>query len=408
MAVSGTPAALVFTMSLMVTGNLLGAGILALPVNLGPAGMLPALAGIVLVWALMLYSAYALADQPELSQEGAGGLPAFFGAKLGPSAKWVAVAADMVIFYGVLTAYLVGTASVVNGLFALPVPKWAVTVAYFAVVAGLTAFGMAILRRSNAVILILMGVTFTALIVMTLGHADPARAAHMRPGFLPAAMPVALTAFLFHNLIPTLCRELKGDIRAVRRAILYGSLIGLAMNAAWTAAVFCALPMEGQGPATIMNAFEKNLPATVPLSILLDSRAFTNIGLVFALLSMSAAFLANGTALQAFLEDLATGLRLRPGKAAVWLVSFLPPLVVSVVYPDIFLVVMNVVGGFGICLLFGVLPAVLMLRQRAGGARLLAGAALACFAAILAFEAGQELGLTDINPDWEYWAQFLK
>ncbi|GFK93238.1 Tryptophan-specific transport protein [Fundidesulfovibrio magnetotacticus] len=398
----------VLTMSLMVTGNLLGAGILALPVNLGPAGMIPSLAGIVLVWALMLFSAYVLADQPELSQEGSGGLPAFFGSKLGPSAKWLAVAADMVIFYGVLTAYLVGTSTVVNSLFAVPVPRWAVTTLYFCAVAGLTGFGMAILRRCNAVILLLMGVSFAALIAMTLGHADPERALPMRPEFLPAAMPVALTAFLFHNLVPTLCREMRGDVRAVRRSILYGSLLGLAMNVAWTAAVFCALPMEGQGPATLMNAFEKNLPATVPLSILLDSRTFTDIGLVFALLSMSAAFLANGTALLDFLKDLGDGLGRRPGHTTAWLLAFAPPLVVSLVYPDIFLAVMNLVGGVGICLLFGVLPGLLTLRKAQGGAKLLAGAALACFAFILVFEMGQELGLTHIKPDWEYWAQFLE
>ena len=233
-------------------------------------------AGIFLVWALMLYSAYVLADQKELADGTAGGLPTFFGARLGPTAKWVAVAADMVVFYGVLTAYLVVTTSVVTNLFAVPLPGWAVTTIYFAAVAGLTAFGMCLLRRCNAAILICMGITFTALIVMALPEADTARAAPMRWGFLPSAMPVALTAFLFHNLVPALCREMNGDRIAVRRAIFYGSLIGLIMNLAWTVAVFCALPMEGPVGVSLMEAFDKNLPATVPLSILLNSKTSYN------------------------------------------------------------------------------------------------------------------------------------
>lgn len=399
----------ILTMSLLVTGNLLGAGILALPVNLGPAGMIPALAGVVLVWALMLYSAYVLADQKELADGSAGGLPAFFGTRLGPSAKWVAVAADMVVFYGVLTAYLVGTTTVVTNLFAVPLPKWAVTVIYFAAVAGLTAFGMRLLRRCNAAILVCMGVTFTALIVMALPEADAARALPMRWDFLPSAMPVALTAFLFHNLIPTLCREMHGDRTAVRRSILYGSLIGLVMNAAWTAAVFCALPMEGPSNISLMNAFDKNLPATVPLSILLGSKAFTDTGLVFAILSMSAAFLANGTALLDFLRDLlrrADGGT--PGSAAIWALAFVPPLLVSVLYPDIFLVVMNLVGGVGICMLFGLLPAALSLQQGESRGRHAALAALVLFALILVCELGQEFGVMDIHPDVEYWHQFAR
>ena len=395
----------VFTMSLMVTGNLLGAGILALPVNLGPAGMIPAAAGIVLVWAIMLASAWILAGQDDLIQGESGGLPTFFGSKMGPAAKWLAVVADLIVFYGVLTAYLTGTTTILTNLFILPVSKPVATLAYFVIVAGLTGFGMSLLRRCNTAILLCMGLTFSALVVMTLGHVEPARALPMRWGFLPAAMPVALTAFLFHNLIPTLCREM-GDRAAARRAILYGSLIGLAMNLAWTAAVFCSLPMEGPESTSLLWAYKANLPATVPLSLLLNSKTFTDIGLVFAILSMSAAFLANGTALQDFLLDLtSTYLRTR-SKVLIWVLAFLPPLLVSIFYPGIFLVAMNVVGGVGICLLFGVLPSVLLLRQARGAKWVLAVVLLGLFGAVLVFEVAQQLGLTHISPDLKYWAQY--
>ena len=394
------------TMSLLVTGNLLGAGILALPVNLGPAGMIPAAAGIVLVWAIMLASAWILVGQDDLVQGDSGGLPSFFGAKMGPAAKWLAVAADLVVFYGVLTAYLTGTTTILTNLFILPVSKPVATLAYFVIVAGLTGFGMSLLRRCNTVILVSMGLTFSTMVAMTLGHVEPARALPMRWGFLPAAMPVALTAFLFHNLIPTLCREM-GDRAAVRRAVLYGSLIGLAMNLAWTGAVFCSLPMQGPESISLLWAYKANLPATVPLSLLLDSKLFTNIGLIFAILSMSAAFLANGTALQDFLLDLtSTYLRTR-SKILIWALAFLPPLLVSIFYPGIFLTAMNLVGGVGICLLFGVLPGFLLLRQATGPKRILAVALLVLFGAVLVFELGQELGLTNIHPDVEYWTQFV-
>lgn len=392
----------IFTMSLLVTGNLLGAGILALPVNLGPAGMIPAASGIVLVWAIMLWSSFVLAGQKELTSGAAAGLPTFFGLKLGPAGKWLATAADLIILYGVLTAYLTGTTSIVTGLFSLPVPDWAVCLAYFVVAAGLTGFGGAMLRSCNAVILIAMGVTFTALIVMTAGHVEPARALPMRWSFLPAAMPVVLTAFLYHNLIPTVCRELDNDQKAIRLTLFIGSAIGLAMNLLWTTAVFCSLPFETPAELSIMNAFEKNLPATIPLSRLLDSKAFTDIGLLFAVLSMTAAFMANGTALLDFLRDLAGG---KARGAAVWLAGFAPPLLVSIFYPDVFLTAMNVVGGVGVCVIFGILPAFILLREKgAPRARTAtAWAMLAVFGLILVFELGQELGLTHIRPDVEYW-----
>lgn len=396
----------VFTVSLMVTGNLLGAGILALPVNFGPAGMLPASLGIVAVWALMLLSSYILADQKDLVTGEAGGLPSFFGLKLGPGGKWVAVVADLIILYGVLTAYLVGVTTILVNLFELS-RGWIVTLLFFALASGLASFGALLLRLCNAVIMLGMVTTFVILLAMVAPEANPQRALPMQWQFLPAALPVVLTAFLYHNLIPTVCRQLDQDRKAIRKALLIGSSIGLAMNLSWTVLVFCALPMGGSEDISILAAFQKNLPATIPLSKMLGSTFFTNTGLVFALLSMTAAFMANGTALLDFLRDIAKNslhLDNAPLAWGVWLLAFLPPLAVSLAFPDIFLVAMNLVGGVGICIFFGILPGMLLLREGRGAkSKSLGWCMLLFFGVILAFELGQEFGLTHIHPDVEYW-----
>ncbi len=399
----------VFTMSLMVTGNLLGAGILALPINLGPAGMIPASFGVILTWALMLYSSFVLADQKHLTSGETGGLPSFFGKELGPLAKWLAVAADLVILYGVLTAYLSGTSSILINLFNLPLSQAQVCTAYFIVAVTLTSFGLMLLRRCNAVIMIIMGVCFLALIAMTIGHVRPEQALPMQWDFLPAAMPVILTAFLYHNLIPTVCRQLDNDRKAIRRAMFIGSTIGLVMNLLWTVVVFCSLPLFEPKDMSIATAFTNNLPATVPLSRMLDSELFTNIGLVFAILSMTAAFMANGVALRDFMRDLAHNSFHVKNELIIWAACFMPPFLVAVTYPNIFLTAMNLVGGGGVAVIFGVLPGVLLLRQGRDDRRpFLAGLVMiVLFGLILAFELGQEFGLTHIKPNVEYWTHIL-
>lgn len=395
----------IFTMSLLVTGNLLGAGILALPINLGPAGMIPAAIGITLIWALMLASSLILADQKELTRGETGGLPSFFGAKLGPAAKWVAVAADMVVFYGVLTAYLVGTSTIMVNLFDLPLPQWAVCLAYFLVVFGLVSVGMGLLRKCNAFILIAMGVCFVALIAMVAGRVEPARALPMQWEFLPVAMPVVLTAFLYHNLIPTLCRQMDNDRKAIHKTLWIGSSIGLVMNLVWTVVVFCSLPFAGPRNISILNAYNMNLPATIPLSGLLDSGVFTTIGLIFAVLAMTAAFMANGTALIDFLKDLGDSTFKVRNMTVIRAVAFLPPLLVSIFYPGIFLRAMNVVGGFGVCVIFGILPAALLLQEGRKSKKALVGGLvmLVLFVGILVSETFQELGISKIKPNVEYW-----
>lgn len=400
MSKTGQP---VITVALMVTGNLLGAGILALPINLGPSGIIPAATGIIVVWAMMLMASFILADQKELVSGEVEGLPSFFELKLGTTGKWVAVVADLVILYGVLTAYLVGTTSILVNLFELE-NSWMVTLIFFAVVAGLTSFGVVILRKCNAVIMISMVITFLILLGMVIPEVNPARALPMKWNFLPAAMPVVLTAFLYHNLIPTVCRELNQDRKAVRKAMFIGSVIGLVMNLSWTVFVFCALPMSDPESISILHAFDLNLPATVPLSRLLDSPFFTHVGLVFAILAMTAAFMANGTALMDFLHDLGSNTFNRDNRILIWLVAFIPPLFVSLVYPDVFLVAMNIVGGIGVCIFFGILPSFLLLKQGGTKNKILGWTMFVLFGFIFIFELGQEFGLTHIHPDLEYWS----
>ena len=57
------PSLRILTVSLLVTGTTVGAGILALPVQTGLAGAFPSLIAIVLMWGLMLLTGRILAQR---------------------------------------------------------------------------------------------------------------------------------------------------------------------------------------------------------------------------------------------------------------------------------------------------------------------------------------------------------
>lgn len=65
----------IFTTAIIITGNMIGAGILALPINLGPAGLLPSVIGAVAVWAVMTFCALIIARQPYLAENPHADLP---------------------------------------------------------------------------------------------------------------------------------------------------------------------------------------------------------------------------------------------------------------------------------------------------------------------------------------------
>ena len=114
------------------------------------------------------------------------------------------------------------------------------------------------------------------------------------------------------------------DQWAIRRAMFLGTFIGLVMNLIWVFVVIGALPLDGPGTNTIMSAFHQNQPATVPLSHILHSDIFSLFALIFALLAMTAAYMANGTALCSFIRDLTSTCFHTKNKVLASLIAFLP------------------------------------------------------------------------------------
>ena len=145
------------SMALLVTGNLIGAGILGIPVLAGLCGAVPALLCMIVFCVAMYYSACVLSEESIASRSASFNLPSLYHRYLGNIGKWVAVAANMLILYGLLTAYLAGGSAILVQLFHLKSPI-AVNVLYFLIITLLTVAGMSIIRKCNAVLILMMSI----------------------------------------------------------------------------------------------------------------------------------------------------------------------------------------------------------------------------------------------------------
>ncbi len=394
----------VFTTAIIITGNMIGAGILALPVNLGPAGMLPSIIGAVAVWVVMTCCGLIIARQPYLAENADADLPTFFGIVLGRTGKWVSVVANLIIFYGLLTAYLAGVMSVASSFLNFPVPQWVILCIYFAIVTGLASMGDVFLRKGNTYFILCMWTLFISMLVMVMSHTHKGDVMAADWKFFISGLPILVVAFNFHNVVPIVCRFLNHDKKAVTTAIWLGSGLGMVMTVIWTVAVMASLPMEAANGVDILSAFKLNQPATIPLDKMLQSSLFTKASLGFAIVAMSTAYIATGVALISFLKDLTSGRNVN--KLLVWLAGFLPPLFVSLFFPNVFLEALNIVGGVGVGTLFGILPGTLLIKQGEPGSTMKkAGYAIVIFFLIvLVVEVMQETGMLHISPNVEYWS----
>lgn len=386
----------------LIAGNLVGAGILGLPINTGLAGLGPSLLAMVAGAALMFLTAVILGDQAARAHSENFDYPSLYERFLGQIGKWIAIIANLIILYGLLTAYFTGGAKIVAGLIGWESQQTLVTLLCALPLVGLSSVKLGLIERFNTLLVGILVLAFSSLILIGAGHVAPPRLAHADWLFLPATLPIIVTAFHFHNIIPTVTTTLGGDQRRFHQAVLGGMLLAFVMNALWVLVGTGVIPLTGEH--SILEAYEQNIPATLPMGMQIQSAVFTLIASFFALTAISTSFLANGLGLQSFVRDLLAnsfGLRQR------WLVlalTFAPPLLIALIFPDIFLVALDVVGGIGIVVLFGLLPTLIVLRDatRPGWLRGLCLLGFVFALGILGLEIMQEAGLLALHPNVEY------
>ena len=393
----------IVSIGFLIVGNLIGAGILALPINTGLSGFIPSLLGLFITSAAMYYSAIILSTEAVNRQESTFNYPSLYQTYLGNAGKWVAVLANLIILYGLLTAYLTGITSIIDNLFHLPVkPVW-VMLGFFTATALISLASIDKITKYIAVLVLVKCAVFVFIAGMAGSHVEAKNLSHLNWPLFICGIPILITAFHFHNIIPAICESLEWNQKVINRTMLIGMIMGFLMNATWLLVGIGVLPLN-ESPIGLVNAFEKNLPATIPLAEAIGSQAFLLLASFFALVAITTAYLANGMGLIGFMDDLSSQHLGKVNPLLSRALAFGPPLLIALVYPDIFLKAIDFAGGFGIVTLFGILPAIIAIRKAQTRTQKALGIAmLLLFGLFFIFEAGQEFGLLKISPTLEHW-----
>ena len=393
----------VLTTACMITGNLIGAGILGLPINTGLAGLIPSLVAMICGGGMMYFTALLLGNQVLFHKDQESfDYPSLYREYFGSIGKWVAVAANVVILYGLLTAYFTGGAGVLSSLFGGSQNNTPVFLCFAFFLIFITCINVQFIQKLNTIFILFLAGAFTILTFIGSGHMVPARLGYQDWSFLPATLPIIVTAFHFHNIIPLLISELDYDMTIFKRSVMVGMLLAFVMNMAWVAVGIGVLPLTGDH--SILAAYQTNLPATVPMGAQLNSVVFTVVASLFAIVAICTSFLANGLGLMNFIKDLLLSSKLPSPKVLLVVLTFAPPLLTALFYPDIFLKALNVVGGVGIITLFGILPTSIVLKNNSYAkiTRVLAAVTLVFALSVLVVEIMQEAGMLQLQPQVEY------
>ncbi len=395
----------ILTVALLITGTTIGAGMLGLPIKTGLSGMFPSLISMMVMWGLMLVTTWILTTRIIESDHRTSDFPTLFQRELGTQGKWLTITGYLIIFYGLLVAYLSGASSILVNLIDLPLVKPAWVVIFFIVATGIIMFGIDLVRKANVAIMTVLGISFVFLLIKTGQNLNPQHLIYTDWHFVPSTLPIIVCAFAFHVIIPTVCRSLEWQPRACRQALLIGTLLALVLNILWVFVVIGALPLAGQGQGNILAALHEGLPATVPLSMALHSKVITTAGMFFSLAAIITSYMGVGIAFMGFFRDMISSYGKKSKRFIEAGLTFGPPFIVALLYPNLFLKALDLVGGIGILLVFGLLPCLMVIkskRKQAGWQRLGGYVMLCLFGLLILLELSQELGWLQIHPNVEY------
>ncbi|NQT22927.1 MAG: hypothetical protein HQ579_05750 [Candidatus Omnitrophica bacterium] len=398
------PFSLVFMTGCFITGNMIGAGILGLPIKTGVAGFIPSLIGLSLLSCALFFTAIILAKESIKRRQPIFHYPTLYGEYFGSFGKWLAIIANLIILYGLITIYLTGSVAIITRLINIPVPKFVVTLIFFVIFTMITITNPRFLLRCSTLFVVLLWLAFAVIVIMGERYVDTSRYTYTDWGMFPAALPIMVMAANYHNIIPTVCKKLKWDLKSIVTAFLFGSIIGFIMNALWIQIGIGVLPLQGSGG--LLEALQKNIPATVPLANAIRTPVFLEASLLFALLAIITSYISIGNTHVDFIDDIIVNhTRLKSSKILTLVLAFAPPLVITLIYPDIFLNTLDFVGGIGKVLLFGVLPCIIaLITMRSLVKRILfVVPTMLLFAGIFLFKLGQELHLVRNMPKTQYW-----
>ncbi|EOD55146.1 aromatic amino acid transporter [Aeromonas molluscorum] len=198
-----------------------------------------------------------------------------------------------------------------------------------------------------------------------------------------AMLPVALTSFGYHHSVSSM-RAYYGEERRARYAILGGTTIALLFYIVWLVSVFGNLPRSEFGPVVAQGG---NVDVLLKaLASVIESEAVANALNLFSMAAILSSFIGVGLGVFDYLADLFKFDNSRQGRAKSWAATFLPPLLLSLLFPFGFLMAIGYAGAvatFWTCIIPALLAWKVRKSGKGGGFRVPGG--LAVIAGVLLF-----------------------
>ena len=335
--------------TLLVSGTMIGAGMLAMPLTSAGIGFTFTVVLLISLWLLLTYSALLFVEvyQTTESDSGIGTLSALY---FGNAGRVVSTTVMFVFLYALLAAYISGGGEILmkatqssgllgqEGVIANTSPEMTlkIFIGIFTVFFGsfviistkvVDGFNRLLFFVMLAALVVVMFVMFPKASVQNL------MAMPLDNALIISAAPIFFTSYGFHGSIPSLVKYMEGDVRGLRIAIVAGSAITLVGYILWQ------LSTHGVLSQSEFTQILKEKPTLYGLieacRRITGSEIIASAVQLFSALALVTSFLGVALGLFDCTEDmLRKGLHINAGRLLLGAITFLPPVLFAYFYPD--------------------------------------------------------------------------
>lgn len=350
---------------LLVAGTTIGAGMLALPVATGFAGFWPSMALFIIYWVFMTYTAFLMLET-NLWMEEQTNLVTMAKKTLGRGGQIASWMLYLFLLYSLTTAYLAGGGPILiealEFVTGWKFPDWTYPFPLLILFGFFVYQGARSVDYVNRMLMLGLAITYFIMVTFLTPHVNGSLLKYADWSALWIPVSIVSTSFGFHIIIPTLTDYLHRDIKQLKTVLIIGSLIPLIIYVSWEILTLGIIPLEG--PMGIAQGFQKGMDGATLLGDYLGKSELSLVAKGFSLFAIVTSFLGVSLSLRDFLADGLNIQKTANGRLTLYLLTFLPPIVITLIDPRAFLNALEYAGAFGVVTLLGLFPVLMVWRGR--------------------------------------------
>ena len=342
----------VFSGAMLVAGTAIGAGMLALPVATCLGGFFPSCIIYLLCWLFMLATGFLLLEISLWLPKDAN-IISMADHLLGKWGRIFSAIIYLFLFYCLTVAYAAGGGGFIAAMTGQRIPNWLGIFLFILIFSPVVYLGTRAVDRINLIWMFGLALSYAAFVLIGWPKVDTQLLKTGNWTQALFAMPIIFTSFSFGGIIPSLITYLKRDIKMIRRSLVLGTSIPFFIYVVWELLILGIVPVEGSNG--LLNAKLNGQTAVFPLNFMRFPYVYA-IGQAFSFFALTTSFLGVTLGLLHFLADGFKLIDISLKKYFLFLMVFVPPTLIAVFNPSVFLNALNYAGGIGCALLLGLLP----------------------------------------------------